>query len=687
MPKQDADSGVRSLEADVRDAGLSKVNNVVKMLRAMREGSSSGSEEAMAAMHALRRTFSRFLEDGDLRPLPRPTVSELEEAESNDAKKDQLAKRETLRKFRRWLRERYSAYCTILTEWLYHEKDTCQVAALRTLMHLVQRDAMSSELSTDATEGSFGTELYTVLVSALVAQPISGGAEGQLLRTLREEYIESYVDVRYHTLLAVQKVCAAQKGTTRKTDDSEDSDEDDSEDAKKKNGENAKENIFGKIPSDLDRKVLGENVFEILYSTPSEVDPEDMEVEEKFWIQRVPKNPKRELKNQRRAFQAAWLSFLQLGSFTPRLYRRIMVCLPNRVVPYLQDPLLLSDFLTDAYEQRGPTAMLALNSLFQLMMEHHLDYPEFYSKLYRLLDYDTFHAKHRAQFFELLSRVMASTHLASYLVAAFAKKIARLALYAPPSGAMFAVVLIGNLLKRHPTCLSLLHKPTETELKRDRGEEVADDADFDKRGKIDAIKEASLRLALGGKAAKSEDKEDDTGDNDEFTMSKKRKLEQLEKSAKGNASEDPFRLEETDPAKCGAMDSCLWEVEALGKHYCPKVATLVHSIFETELKASMESKKIQPPIPLDEFVAITYKSLFDQELRKGQKRRAVPLNFVAPGEAAPKPATKMIDDDDSDDNEEGSGSSSEDESAEEADTDNLAGAMSNIVAVPVFTLS
>jgi hypothetical protein len=56
-----------------------------------------------------------------------------------------------------------------------------------------------------------------------------------------------------------------------------------------------------------------------------------------------------------------------------------------------------------------------------------------------LLEPGIFHARHRRQFFELLDVFLRSTHLPAYLVAAFVKRMARLALTAPPHGAMLAI--------------------------------------------------------------------------------------------------------------------------------------------------------------------------------------------------------------------------------------------------------
>ena len=49
-------------------------------------------------------------------------------------------------------------------------------------------------------------------------------------------------------------------------------------------------------------------------------------------------------------------------------------------------------------------------------------------------------------------------HLPAYLVAAFTKKLSRLALTAPPGGLTVIVPFIYNLINRHPHCKMLLHR-------------------------------------------------------------------------------------------------------------------------------------------------------------------------------------------------------------------------------------
>jgi U3 small nucleolar RNA-associated protein 19 len=136
------------------------------------------------------------------------------------------------------------------------------------------------------------------------------------------------------------------------------------------------------------------------------------------------------------------------------------------VLPNMAHPVMLMDFLTESYDKGalplslscsstfcfrscvylssvffltrfprgagGVVSMLALNALFVLITRHNLDYPSFYAKLYALLTPDVLASKYRARFFRLLQLFMTSTHLPAYTVAAFAKRLARLALRAAP---------------------------------------------------------------------------------------------------------------------------------------------------------------------------------------------------------------------------------------------------------------
>ncbi|CAI9300031.1 unnamed protein product [Lactuca saligna] len=51
----------------------------------------------------------------------------------------------------------------------------------------------------------------------------------------------------------------------------------------------------------------------------------------------------------------------------------------------------------------------------------------------------------------------------SYLAAAFAKKLSKLALTVPPSGGLVIIALIHNLLRRHPSINCLVHQEDDGE--------------------------------------------------------------------------------------------------------------------------------------------------------------------------------------------------------------------------------
>ena len=124
----------------------------------------------------------------------------------------------------------------------------------------------------------------------------------------------------------------------------------------------------------------------------------------------------------------------------------------------MPNPLLLSDFCTASIDRGGLDGMLALNGIFVLMTQHSLEYPQFYDRLYALLEPSAFHANNRKGFFDLLDIFLRSPALPAYLAAAFIKRLARLALRAPPAGAMACVAFVHNLLRRHPGCAVLVHR-------------------------------------------------------------------------------------------------------------------------------------------------------------------------------------------------------------------------------------
>lgn len=155
--------------------------------------------------------------------------------------------------------------------------------------------------------------------------------------------------------------------------------------------------------------------------------------------------------------QEAWLAILR-NNLSKSQRKTLLRIMAPTIEPWFSRPELLMDFLTDSYNEGGSMSLLALSGLFYLIQEKNLDYPQFYHKLYSLLDADLLHSKHRSRFFRLLNTFLCSTHLPAALVASFIKRLSRLALNAPPSAIVVIVPFIYNFFKSHPTCTFMMHR-------------------------------------------------------------------------------------------------------------------------------------------------------------------------------------------------------------------------------------
>ena len=172
------------------------------------------------------------------------------------------------------------------------------------------------------------------------------------------------------------------------------------------------------------------------------------------------------LEAQRNAFGGAWLEFLK-QPLSASLHKEILIILHNLLIPNFSKPRLLADFLTRSFHQGGGLALLGLHGLFVLVNEYNLEYPDFYKNLYTLLHPRIFDKKYKNRFFNLLQRFLSSTHIPSYIVAAFVKKMSRLLLVAPPYGILVILNLISTLIHTHPSIAYLINNENLEEVSRD----------------------------------------------------------------------------------------------------------------------------------------------------------------------------------------------------------------------------
>lgn len=159
-------------------------------------------------------------------------------------------------------------------------------------------------------------------------------------------------------------------------------------------------------------------------------------------------------------YQKNFLTILSYPLLTSQ-YKAILLILHKRIIPNMAQPQSLMDFLTDCYNQGGDgvVPILALNSLYELMKRYNIEYPDFYTKLYSLLTPNLLYSRYRSRFFRLCDLFLSSTHLSANLIASFIKRIARLSISSSASGVVIVIPFVYNLMKRHPSCMVMLHNP------------------------------------------------------------------------------------------------------------------------------------------------------------------------------------------------------------------------------------
>ncbi|EME88085.1 uncharacterized protein MYCFIDRAFT_28238 [Pseudocercospora fijiensis CIRAD86] len=373
------------------------------------------------------------------------------------------------------LRTRLRNYVASLVSWIGSPHATQENTALQLLMRIVKEEASGSSKSAEQSwRNTKGT--FTALLNALLQGDDAEGARQEFI----DEYVEEKDDVRFYTFVAV-KQCLQENGS----------------------------------------ESVANNAVDLMSKIEGIPESEDQLAD---WYGEAPegKSPLLSITGHRKVAREAWLAVFR-SKLTVENRKKLLTISTTQVLPWFANHLeLLADFLTDSFNQAGSMALLALSGLFHLITEKNLDYPDFYTKLYSLLDEDVLHSKHRSRFFRQVEIYLNSSHLPAAMVASFIKRFSRLALQAPPGAIVWIVPWVYNQLKQHPPCTFMLHRtyhPAHT------------------------IYHAHPNFAEEG-------------------------------------MDDPFDMKQSDPMLTGAIDSSLWELETLRAHYHPNVATLAKIIGE-----------------------------------------------------------------------------------------------------------
>ncbi|KAM8960994.1 nucleolar complex protein 4 homolog [Pelodytes ibericus] len=459
---------------------------------------SDKENEILAGIRTCSKLFESLFERRDLHVGVLPAEDE--------SLSDTLSAEE---KYKIWIRHRYNSCVSGLLDLMHRFSFDVQELALCTMMKFVQvEEKFPLENAKWKDSSIFPVDLLKSVVNRLLNEDTDSTA----LIFRFQEYLE-YDDIRYYTMTLTNDSITRVHQKTKEV----------------------------VLP------VFQNNVFCMISSF-------NMPVEESalsnFFITQKGKHDEwkaAKLKDHKKVFEKVWMNFLKYR-LPVSLYKKVLLILHESILPHMSKPTLMIDFLTAAYDVGGAISLLALNGLFVLIHQHNLEYPDFYKKLYSLLDPSVFHVKYSARFFHLANLFLSSTHLPVYLVAAFAKRLARLSLTAPPQVLLMIIPFICNLIRRHPACRPLIHRPKAAE---------------------DLIS-------------------------------------------------DPYIMEEQDPAKSRAMESSLWELETLQKHYHADVVRAANVIIR-----ALSTQETD----ISELLEMSSYELFEREVKK--KFKAVPLEFEA----------------------------------------------------------
>nr|CCC90222.1 conserved hypothetical protein [Trypanosoma congolense IL3000] len=271
----------------------------------------------------------------------------------------------------------------------------------------------------------------------------------------------------------------------------------------------------------------------------------------------------------RHYFTSLWMPCLQHAA-EATLHVHLLYRMGSVILPYLTNPLVVADYLSDCFTSGGLIAVLALHGIFILMLDHGLEYPKYYHQLYTLLTPDSFASRHRYDLFRLLDVSMTSLRVPAYIAAAFAKRIARVATLSPSPVLYFVLPFIRKILQRHPNCLALIHR---------------------------SAKEALVPDEVHDGAAPPPAKE-------------KTREAQLLAAALFDGN-DPFVID-ANPEDCCALYSSLWEITALERHFIPTVPLMV-SVFSSPAED-------QAPLRYEK----TYMRLFTAEVTREISKSQLP---------------------------------------------------------------
>jgi U3 small nucleolar RNA-associated protein 19 len=367
---------IRGLESELLAQGSSKANNLVELLESLR---SEDTVVAKAALHSLRRLFTCGCAALDAAMRPAAAAAAAADADEADAP-DAAAKAANI--YDTWIRDRYADYKQDLLARLAGTAKELQTVSMVVMLQLAKQES--------AAPGGDGLAVGTltqVLRTLLLRTSHNADA---VLKMFVRNFASEYDDVRFHVLKAAKAVLG---GLRQQSTDSE-----------------ALEAVHRALTLLLSVRIpeaTRERLDNFWFSLEGETSDQGPKKKQKTTSEPRGKRVT-QVRSHRKAFADCWMELLQIRGLDVASYRRVLLGMHDQILPHLPHPLLLSDFLTDAYNHGGAVSMLAMHGLFILMATHGLEYPQFYPRLYALMTPSIFHLAHRDQFFRLTDLFLTS---------------------------------------------------------------------------------------------------------------------------------------------------------------------------------------------------------------------------------------------------------------------------------------
>ena len=309
---------------------------------------------AAAALEGLKRIFSVAIEK-----------HELQKGGGDNADAEQ--------KYRVWMSERFNEVIKKTSVMIHHSKASVSSLALSTLMSFIS--CLWSADDKKNISGWGGQEKE--ILNNIVLSCISNKHQSRSVIARYQEHL-LYVDVKFYFLKQLSKIVGVA------------------------------------VKNEKVNAVFTENVLRFLEVISMDCVEEKQENSLKSFLcnnlqtgESSFKLGRDEMKNY---FSSCWLQILKCRINLDQ-FKRVLLILDDKVLPYMSKPLLMTDFLMTSYNVGGSISLLALSGVFTLISKYNLEYPEFYTKLYKLFTPELLHVKYKARFFHLANIFLSSSHL------------------------------------------------------------------------------------------------------------------------------------------------------------------------------------------------------------------------------------------------------------------------------------